>query len=413
MDPCAFTSDQHRCGKKRREASSKMQHIQQRKLATSFRARGHLWMRLLVACLALFLGACRAFSVCPAASMEEGAPCPWPLVGQLFSGPVDIVGDVHGESGALLALLDRLGYDGNGHHDEGRRLVFVGDLIDRGPDSPGVVRLVKHLVEAKQAQCILGNHELNIMRGERKHGNSWFYGEPEIICKDKGNISFQVLADDNFRADARAFFATLPMALEREDLLVVHAAWDNAAVAKLRDFRGDALTAYNFFTQQLKARIEEDGIKDPDEIDLIMQNENPITVLSSGYERRAPEPFFAGGKMRNLERWRWWEDYEPEDGRLIVIGHYWRRLLTEVNPRVYEKYPDGFTPTGTDMFPGLGPADLLGPTRKVMCVDYAVGVRYEERGMGLPDGALGTQIAALRFPEMTLHFGDSRVMQCQ
>merc|ERR1712150_260472 len=72
------------------------------------------------------------------------------------------------------------------------------------------------------------------------------------------------------------------------------------------------------------------------------------------------------------ERWRWWEDYEPEDGRLVVIGHHWRRLLTEVNPRVYEKYPDGFTPTGADMFPGLGPADLLGPARKVMCVDYAV-----------------------------------------
>ena len=59
------------------------------------------------------------------------------LVGELFDGPLDIIGDVHGECGTLCKLLDRLGYDGNGDHPEGRRLVFVGDLVDRGPDSPG------------------------------------------------------------------------------------------------------------------------------------------------------------------------------------------------------------------------------------------------------------------------------------
>ena len=54
-----------------------------------------------------------------------------PLVDKLFSGPIDIIGDVHGEIGALLSLLDLLGYDGQGNHAEGRRLVFLGDLGDR------------------------------------------------------------------------------------------------------------------------------------------------------------------------------------------------------------------------------------------------------------------------------------------
>lgn len=96
-----------------------------------------------------------------------GACVAMPLIGSLFDGPIDIVGDIHGECGALLSLLDRLGYDGQGEHPEGRRLVFIGDLVDRGPDSPGVLRLVRQLVQRKRAQCVLGNHELNLLRGER------------------------------------------------------------------------------------------------------------------------------------------------------------------------------------------------------------------------------------------------------
>ena len=57
---------------------------------------------------------------------------------------LDIVGDIHGELDALTSLLKRLGYDDLGRHPENRKLVFVGDLIDRGPDSPGVLRGIGH-----------------------------------------------------------------------------------------------------------------------------------------------------------------------------------------------------------------------------------------------------------------------------
>ncbi|MFK5004614.1 metallophosphoesterase, partial [Klebsiella pneumoniae] len=60
-------------------------------------------------------------------------------------GPFDIIGDVHGCLDELTALLARLGYEPAGPggvpvHPAGRRAVFVGDLVDRGPDSPGVLR---------------------------------------------------------------------------------------------------------------------------------------------------------------------------------------------------------------------------------------------------------------------------------
>ncbi len=90
-----------------------------------------------------------------------------------LTGPFDIIGDVHGCREELELLLDRLGYtldrDAHGrpvdaHHPDGRTAVFVGDLVDRGPDSPGVLRLVMGMVAAGQALCVSGNHEAKLLR---------------------------------------------------------------------------------------------------------------------------------------------------------------------------------------------------------------------------------------------------------
>ncbi|HYF77264.1 MAG TPA: polynucleotide kinase-phosphatase [Symbiobacteriaceae bacterium] len=83
------------------------------------------------------------------------------------TGPFDIIGDVHGCGDELRALLGRLGYqpDGEGFaHPDGRKAVFLGDLVDRGPDVPGVLRLVMAMVEAGNALCVPGNHDLKLVR---------------------------------------------------------------------------------------------------------------------------------------------------------------------------------------------------------------------------------------------------------
>ena len=106
---------------------------------------------------------------------DTGDADPRPLVGTAFDGAIDVVGDVHGEIDALEDLLRVLGYTGRGEHAHGRRLVFIGDLCDRGPDSPGVIRRVREMVAEGTAQCLLGNHELNVLRGVRKEANGWFF----------------------------------------------------------------------------------------------------------------------------------------------------------------------------------------------------------------------------------------------
>jgi protein phosphatase len=83
-------------------------------------------------------------------------------------GPFDIVGDIHGCFDELLQLLTLLGYQKNAagvfQPPDGRKAIFVGDLVDRGPKIPEAVRLVKEMVDAGHALCVPGNHDVKFMR---------------------------------------------------------------------------------------------------------------------------------------------------------------------------------------------------------------------------------------------------------
>ena len=94
-------------------------------------------------------------------------------------GPFDIIGDVHGCCTELEALLVQLGYRISGEKVEpppGRKAVFVGDLVDRGPNAPGVLALVMRMVESGAALCVPGNHDARLVRAlqgrkvQRTHG---------------------------------------------------------------------------------------------------------------------------------------------------------------------------------------------------------------------------------------------------
>ncbi|MFZ1494456.1 MAG: AAA family ATPase, partial [Candidatus Competibacter denitrificans] len=89
-------------------------------------------------------------------------------------GPFDVIGDVHGCFDELYRLLDRLGYqiDCSGEswrlsHPQGRKVVFVGDLVDRGPRTPDVLRLAMAAVQSGQAYCVIGNHDLKLTKALR------------------------------------------------------------------------------------------------------------------------------------------------------------------------------------------------------------------------------------------------------
>ena len=334
------------------------------------------------------------------------------LVDRLPDGPLDLIGDVHGELEALLALLGRLGVEPERRRAQ-RPLVFVGDLIDRGPDSVGVVQLFAHLADAGLAVAVAGNHELNLLCGEPKEGNGWFFGQPDGAWIDGHHHPFASRpADAADRAFLRAWLGALPLALRRDDLQVVHACWDEAAIAALPASGELAALSAGY-----AAAIDEDlrrrgipeqaqaeraafaGLRDPRCVpdrhlsavaieDVAQQRDNPVKLLTSGAEVEVGpgDHFYVGGKWRFVTRDRWWRRRE---GRPTVVGHYWRRRGAPIPGKV-------------DLWDDVGPFDWSGG---VTCVDYSVGRRYAERlrGRAAPfDGGL----AALRWPEQVVVFDD-------
>lgn len=108
------------------------------------------------------------------------------------TGPFDVIGDVHGCRRELEILLAELGYllerDKQdrvvlAHHPERRRAVFVGDLVDRGPDTPGVLRLGMAMVAAGEGLCVSGNHENKLLRALRGRNVQVTHGLAESLAQ--------------------------------------------------------------------------------------------------------------------------------------------------------------------------------------------------------------------------------------
>ncbi len=134
-----------------------------------------------------------------------------------LTGPFDVVGDVHGCSSELETLLGKLGYV-DGHHPEGRTAVFVGDLVDRGPDSPGVLRRVMSMVASGDALCVPGNHENKLGRWLKGRKVQRTHGLAETIAQLEGESA-------EFRAEVEKFVDGLVShyVLDGGDLVVCHA----------------------------------------------------------------------------------------------------------------------------------------------------------------------------------------------
>ncbi len=141
------------------------------------------------------------------------------------TGPFDIIGDVHGCLDELLELLRLLGYettrDEQGYavrSAKARKLIFLGDLVDRGPDSAGVLRLVMRLATEGQALCVPGNHDIKLLRALRGRAVRVTHGLGETLAQLAGE-------PDEFRAAAATFIDDLVShyVLDGGRLVVAHA----------------------------------------------------------------------------------------------------------------------------------------------------------------------------------------------
>jgi hypothetical protein len=153
----------------------------------------------------------------------------------------DIIGDIHGHSRTLVALLEELGYqkEGNVYRHPARRVIFLGDFIDRGEFQSEVIDIVWPMIESGAALSVMGNHEFNAIAYHtydseadgylREHSEKNFNQHEAFLGAYKGS--------PDKREDTINWFKTLPLWLDLRDLRVIHACWDQQEIEKILNYQ--------------------------------------------------------------------------------------------------------------------------------------------------------------------------------
>ena len=220
----------------------------------------------------------------------------------------DIIPDIHADLERLRKTLKRLNYtrsNGCYRHAEGRRAVFLGDLIDGGSHNAKVVEIVREMISEGQAKCIMGNHELNaiLYHTEGSHG-------PLRPRSQKNTKQHQTFLDEFPSVDPTTlevieFFKTLPLAMDLGEFRVVHACWHQPSLDAL-GFDGQSvfLDCCN-----LEAAADETG------------EENPVAMLLKGPEVSLPEGYSfldIKGHERREVRLKWWAGKQGTLGDVVL-----------------------------------------------------------------------------------------------
>jgi protein phosphatase len=185
------------------------------------------------------------------------------MIAPQLNGPFDIIGDVHGCYPELVELLQKIGYEitekENGevevNNPHKRKLIFVGDLTDRGPNSVAVLKLVIHVVQHHKGYCVIGNHDDKLMRklmGRKVQINNGLDTTLEELKAEPPQFAIKV----------RHFFESLPYYIWCDDkkLLIAHAGlpekYHGVESKKVRDLSMYGLTTGKLDEQGMPQRLD-------------------------------------------------------------------------------------------------------------------------------------------------------------
>ena len=155
----------------------------------------------------------------------------------------DVIGDVHGQYDKLVALLRHMGYDesaGAWRHPD-RTAIFVGDLIDRGPKQLATIQLVRAMVDAGSAQCVMGNHEFNAIAWvtpDPEHPGKYLRDHHKPGNREQHQAFLDVVEGTHWQKEITAWFRTLPLWLDYPGLRIVHACWHQPSIDLLQQAMG-------------------------------------------------------------------------------------------------------------------------------------------------------------------------------
>ena len=257
----------------------------------------------------------------------------------------DLIGDIHGHADELVQLLQALDYHkhhGVYRHPE-RKLIFLGDFIDRGSQIREVLEIVRSMVESGHALAVMGNHELNAVayhsEDEDSPGEFLRRHTPKNQLQLKKTIE-QLTADE--LASYLDWFRTLPMWLDLDGLRAVHACWDDRAIA----FIGRSITGKSGLTSAVAQSACKPGNDLFRAVEIVLKGKEAALPAGMRYCDRE-------GHVRTDMRVRWYlspvnQTYRtyaltdeihsdvaiedsiiasaapyPLDAKPVFIGHYW------------------------------------------------------------------------------------------
>ncbi len=211
----------------------------------------------------------------------------------------DLIGDIHGYADELEALLQKMGYrkkNGAYSHPE-RKVLFVGDYIDRGPKIRETLEIVKAMSDTGNAVALMGNHEYNALCYHHRSENGTHLREHSFKNKNQYQATLdQFQNDEKGLNDYLNWFMTLPIYYETSKFRAVHACWDNENIDLLRK----SLTNDRLTKETLRETVK---IGSP--------LNNAIDQSLKGKEADMPKGQFLidkDGTRRDKFRIKWWEN---------------------------------------------------------------------------------------------------------
>lgn len=257
----------------------------------------------------------------------------------------DVIGDIHGEYDALVALLRKLDYDcvGSAWQHPSRKVIFLGDFIDRGPKQKAVLDLVMPMVNLGHALAVMGNHEFNALAFHTRNtaDDGWLRHRNDKNIRQHLAFLNEYLDDEDSLKDALDFFKNLPLWLDLDGLRAVHACWSQDIIDYLEaEYAGAKLTDDLLVGASTKGSRAYESLE----------------ILLKGRELKLPEGISfkdKDGTSRNHIRVKWWDTqvstYQeayvgpehariniPDDGTKgehlieyshdappVFFGHYW------------------------------------------------------------------------------------------
>jgi hypothetical protein len=285
----------------------------------------------------------------------------------------DLIGDIHGHATELKQLLTKLGYrpeEGRYRHPE-RRVIFLGDFIDRGPEIREVLELVRPIIDSGEAKAVMGNHEFNALAYHTEDPKA--PGKHLRRQEGKNNHQHQDTLDqlDESIEDAVDWFRTLPMWLELEDekgnpLRIAHASWDDSQLRVI----SDCLEQYVGVTTGFLAEASREGSPLYQAVECILKG--PELHLPPGQD----ETIDPDGTSRSMFRTQWYRSPQRDE----TCGSYTLPATSNPEPLTAEMIQQGqrvcqpYAPDNPPVFVGHywleGEPVLL--STNVACVDYSV-----------------------------------------